>query len=819
MDGILDGVRVLDLSRGTAGPMTAMLLSDHGADVVRVEPPGGDGFGHWPGYVVWNRGKRRVVLDLTTPAGRDELLAMAAEADVLLETYRPGVTARLGIDYGTVGAINDRLVYATITGYGTDTPDAARPGIEWLVTARAGLQWDQGGWYGTRADHILGTDLTEAGFDVPEGAVQTGCREGPIFLAMPWASIGAALLAVTGVSAGLYVQERTGRGQHFETSLVQAAIMANAMGWQRPARMHPSYRLWYFDRRAPKGIFRTADGQWLHQFAPIDHDFIRAHGAGAHPAATGQVAGERPQVSSSGGYEESVRFQALAHPETQRAMSTRARDEWIEILWAAGRAAQPILSAEQGLLDEPLEREGVIVQLDDPEHGAIRQVGHTYAFDGIPNPTIRPRRLEPVTSVDVLDSWPRRDDDRSGLHLLPAAPLQGVVVLDFGLAIAGPYGTQILADHGATVIKVTSLDFDMTDAIYVGSSHGKLALALDLKHERGLEVARRLIATADVLHHNMRTGVAERLQIGYDQARPINPRIIYCHTRGFERNGPRTSLPGNDQMGQALTGTEYEAGGTHYGTAPIWGMLGFGDTGNGILSANAVIQALRHRERTGEGQFVHTSILNASLLFNSYTYVRPDGSGPARRRIDADQYGFSALQRVYETAEGWICVFVCDDAEWAALAAATGGDGLLADARFATPSARADHDAELAEILVDAFRTRTAEQWFAVLDGAGVPCEIASSTFARELFDDPEMRRRGWVIANEHEHLERVEQVGMSFSFSATSAMNLAGSPVTGQHSRMILAGLGYSPEEIDGLVASGAVGDGARTPDRSSRS
>ena len=397
MDGILDGVRVLDLSRGTAGPMTAMLLADHGADVVRVEPPGGDGFGHWPGYVVWNRGKRRVVLDLSTPAGRDELLAMAAEADVLLETYRPGVTARLGIDYGTVGAINDRLVYATITGYGSDTPDAARPGIEWLVTARAGLQWDQGGWYGTRADHILGTDLTEPGFDVPEGAVQTGCREGPIFLAMPWASIGATLLAVTGISSGLYVRERTGRGQHFETSLVQAAIMANAMGWQRPGRMHPSYRLWYFDRRAPKGIFRTGDGRWLHQFAPIDHDFIRANAADADPADSGAVASGRPQVGSSGGYEDSVRFQALAHPETQRAMSTRTRDEWIEIFWAAGRAAQPILSAEEGLLDEPLEREGVIVELDDPELGPIRQVGHTYAFDGIANPAIRPRRLEPVT--------------------------------------------------------------------------------------------------------------------------------------------------------------------------------------------------------------------------------------------------------------------------------------------------------------------------------------------------------------------------------------------------------------------------------------
>jgi crotonobetainyl-CoA:carnitine CoA-transferase CaiB-like acyl-CoA transferase len=627
---------------------------------------------------------------------------------------------------------------------------------------------------------------------------------------MPWASIGATLLTVTGISAGLYVRERTGRGQHFETSLVQAAIMANAMGWQRPARMHPSYRLWYFDRRAPKGIFRTADGLWLHQFAPIDHDYIRANAAGADPAAGSALVSGRPQVGSAGDYEESVRFQALAHPESARAMATRTRDEWIKIFWAGGRAAQPILSPEEALLDEPLQHEGVIVELEDPEHGPIRQVGHTYACDAVDNPPIRPRRLESVSTSEVLESWLARPDSDRATVPLPAAPLEGIVVLDFGLAIAGPYGTQVLADLGATVIKVTALDFDLTDAIYVGSSHGKLALALDLKHPRGLEVAHRLIATADVVHHNMRTGVAERLQIGYEQARSINPRIVYCHTRGFERDGPRTALPGNDQMGQALSGTEYEAGGTHHGTAPIWGMLGFGDTGNGIVSANAVVQALRHRERTGEGQFVHTSILNVSLLFNSYTYARADGSGPDRRRIDAGEYGFSALQRLYETADGWISVFARDERECAALAAVTVGDELLRDRRFATAAARAAHDGELAAWLGEAFRTRPATEWFAALDAAGVPCEIASSTFARELFDDPEMYRRGWVIANNHEHLGRVEQVGMPFSFSATSAMNLAGAPVTGQHSRSILAALRYSTEEIDELVAAGVVGDGA---------
>ena len=220
----------------------------------------------------------------------------------------------------------------------------------------------------------------------------------------------------------------------------------------------------------------------------------------------------------------------------------------------------------------------------------------------------------------------------------------------------------------------------------------------------------------------MRTGVAERLGIGYEQAKAINPAIIYCHTRGFERNGPRTHLPGNDQMGHALAGSAYEAGATHHGTAPIWQMCAYGDTGNGVMSAAAVVQALRHRDRTGEGQFVHTSILNVCMLFNSFTYAFPDGSGPERDRLDAEQFGFSDVQRLYETADGWLCLFVTDDAQRQALYDALGSD---------------DVGSTLA--------LKDARHWFDVLDAAGVPCEIASSTYARELFDDPQMHERGWV--------------------------------------------------------------------------
>ena len=231
MTGILDGVRVLDVGRGIAGPMTAMLLADHGADVVRVEPPGGDGFGDGParscgtgasgGSSSTSRGGRSRRVPRPGGAGRRPAGDVPAGRD---RTARHRRRHR--------AAVNGRLVYASITGYGRDTPDADRPGIEWLVTARTGLQWDQRGWYGTRMDHIMGTDLDEPGFDVPAGVEQTGCREGPIFLAVPWASIGATLLSVTAISAGLYVAERTGTGQHVETSLAQACIMMNAMGWQ-----------------------------------------------------------------------------------------------------------------------------------------------------------------------------------------------------------------------------------------------------------------------------------------------------------------------------------------------------------------------------------------------------------------------------------------------------------------------------------------------------------------------------------------------------------------------------------------------------------
>src|SRR4051812_39269377 len=194
------------------------------------------------------------------------------------------------------------------------------------------------------------------------------------------------------------------------------------------------------------------------------------------------------------------------------------------------------------------------------------------------------------------------------------------------------------------------------------------------------------------------------------------------------------------------------------------------------------------------------------MLFNSYTFARSYGSGPERDRIDAGQHGFSALQRLYETATGWLCVFVTEEAQWTALCDALDAGHLATDGRFADTAARRSADGELADELGAIFASNDAEHWFGALDAAGVPCEIASAAFARELFDDPEMHRRGWVVRTGHADLGSVEHVGMPFSFSATAAQNLAGSPVTGQHTRPILRQLGYGDTEIDELVAGRVV-------------
>ena len=242
MAGVLAGVTVLDLSWGMAGPVATMLLADHGARVTRIEPPGGDPFGTFSGSAVWARGKRSASLDLTEQSQRDVFLELASRADVVVESFAPGTAQRLGIDYETLSAGNERLVYCSITGYGADGQHANRPGYDMLVAARTGQQWEHRGVVGGTIERLAGGEGIMPGLEPPDEESWVGPpRDGPLASGVPWASMATAYLATLAISAALRERELSGRGQKVSTSHLQG-VLATTIGPDRKStRLNSSH--------------------------------------------------------------------------------------------------------------------------------------------------------------------------------------------------------------------------------------------------------------------------------------------------------------------------------------------------------------------------------------------------------------------------------------------------------------------------------------------------------------------------------------------------------------------------------------------------
>ncbi len=808
MAGVLQGLKVLDLSWGIPGPVASMLLADNGAEVTKIEPPGGDPFRALHGYKVWNRGKRSAVLDLKTAEDRDRVLALVKTADVLIESYSPGVTKELGIDYDTLAEINPRLIYCSITGYGDSGKHADRPAIDALVSARTGHIYEARGTTGGTPHRLAGLPMPMEGMEPPEEDMWAGSpRPGPLFPGVPWVSMGTAYLANLAISAALRVREKTGRGQRVGTSLMQGVLLTTIGQWLKAEKADtPQFQTWIVDGRGPKGLFKTKDGRWVHQWVPLP-SFILGSSEGDTLEITDQVTKPTEATLRITPNPDDLVILWHYYPEMRAAMAKFTAQEWTDHAAKVRVPCQPLLSPEEALLTQTFVDDGCVIEAD-----GVRQVGSVYRmsaneFELAPTPA---PEVGADTEAVIAEALAAVGADKPVAPAEPgdlAHPLAGIRVLDFGFAVAGPFGTQLLGDLGAEVIKINTLYDGFWMANHVGHccNRGKRSIAINLNDPVGQEIARKLIESADIFQHNMGENAMAKIGLGYDDVKKIKPDIIYCHTRAFEEGDHRRGLPGNDQTGAALSGTDWLDSGLDDDGWGHWTGISLGDTGNGLLSAIAMTQAVMHRDRTGEGQFIKTSILYAHLL-NASSWVTPDGSVAAdRQKMDKWQMGYNALYRLYDTADGWIVIAVHTPSQLDALNRALGTSIDVTPSYSMAPLA---NDAANIATLEALFKEKTAVEWFSLLDGAGVPIEVANKDFCLTLFDDQEFIDKGWVTNYVHPYVGREDALGLLCDLSETPGI-IQGPPlVTGQHTRELMVELGYSDSEIDKYIEAGVLGE-----------
>ncbi|HEX5267470.1 MAG TPA: CoA transferase, partial [Acidimicrobiales bacterium] len=394
MPGVYDGLRVLDLSWGTAGPMTAMLLADNGAEVTRIERPGGPPFGPQSGDRVWHRGQRRATVDLRSHEGRAAFLALARGADIVVESFPPGTTARLGIDFGALHGDNPGLVYCSITGYGRGNRHSGRPGYDALVAARTGLLHDQRGRRGTAMEYIGGRTGPHPEFGKPDGLVRGADRDGPVFPRSTWPSLGAAYLASLGIAAAMRVRAVSGRGQWVETSLLQGALAAVGLNWQRVEKPDaPVYWMWPIDSRSIEGLYECADGRWVHHWT-VRPSWVLAAAAGEQldPAPLDTRYRDDPDRLSM--EPDGLLSGIFLHPLLAEAFAKFPAAEWVAAGEKANMGVALVRSPAEALADEAYRTDGCVVEVDDPEVGPIRHAGTLIDLSATPGavqgPTVAP---------------------------------------------------------------------------------------------------------------------------------------------------------------------------------------------------------------------------------------------------------------------------------------------------------------------------------------------------------------------------------------------------------------------------------------------
>lgn len=381
-------------------------------------------------------------------------------------------------------------------------------------------------------------------------------------------------------------------------------------------------------------------------------------------------------------------------------------------------------------------------------------------------------------------------------------PLHGFRILDLSAVISGPYGTMILADQGADVIKVEPPgrgDFTRAagnrsaglSASFLNNNRNKRSIAIDIRKPEGVAMVKRLAATCDVLVQNFRPGVVDRLGLGEEAIRAVAPKIVYVSISGFGETGPFAHKPVYDPIVQALSGLASVQGGSDAERPRLIRTI-LPDKLTAITAAQAITAALLARSRTGEGQHVRLSMLDAVVAFlwssdmGGQTYVGKTVSA---------QRAASFIDLIYETKDGHMSVAVMTNEQWAGLTRAVKHPEWLEDPRFATTELRDLNINDRLALIQSALIERGTAEWMTLLEAEGVPC--APVLTRSEMINHPQIAASGIVTENDHPRAGRLRQARNAARFSVTRPEHRRGAPLLNEHAEEILAEAGFTPAEI----------------------
>jgi len=806
--GPLSGIRVIDFGQYLAGPGAAMILADQGAEVIRVERPGGPSL-PGPTNAVLNRGKRSIVLDLKSPQDAAAARDLVADADVVIENFRPGVMTRLGLGAETLMAKHPRLVYLSLPGFSReDTEHVNLPAWEGVISAAMGQFTDMG-----LNRVLMGIEASYS----------------PLPLASAYASVFGALSVVLALRA----RHRHGVGDFIEVPLAAAlmeALAYNSMWLQDLPLRYTSLREREIARRRAAALpmnlthaelqsfldpfYRTywcRDGRpfYVVSVSHVTHAerALKVLGIFDELVAAGIPRGDpyRPIRDWPNGVDCTIRAHPITEPWAQRisermaqAFLTKDSTEWERLFGEAGAPAAAHRTTLEWLQSAHPRAAGLLLDIDDPEFGRMVQPGPVAWLIGTPpgvgNPYRRPAADLQAHSSSAVATPPS----------LATPWLDGITILDLTNVIAGPTIAGTLARFGARVIKIDPVQptFDPWNTIVMGiyANRGKESVLLDVKSPQGREALARLIVRADIITINAADKQLAALGLRFAQLQELNPRVVLCHLDAFggPSSGPRSNYPGYDDLVQASTGVMERFGGglqtveehAHFGTIDVLG---------GLCAALAAALALLRREKTGRGDVARTSLAAAGQWLQArfmYDFAgRPAFDEPRGREAK----GEGPFYRCYQAADGWFFLAVRTDRAPAVVARLLG-------------SAAAVTSGQLEASLAELFKTQPADVWRQTLhdlDVAVQPLKSLASVRSASLADPDTARTIRFVRDANHPLGRAVEHIDPTAIRPLRSTIvPLEAASKYGADTRSVLRELGYSLAEIDDMAASQVIAE-----------